>query len=370
MPDRLRRRWPALCLAVSCALLPGCYYLQAASGQLGLLRDRQDLEALLADPATDEALRERLILVRDARDFAHRQLLLPDNGSYTTYVELDREFVVWNVFAAPEFSLAPKRWCFPVAGCVVYRGHFKERRARAEAARLAGDGYDVHVGGVPAYSTLGRFRDPVLSSMFRSHPDDVVATIFHELAHQVAYAPDDTTFNESFATAVADIGMRQWFRRLGEGEALSSYRRRRDVRHAFLTASMAARAELDALYTGTDTDDTASLRAAKSRVFAELGGRYRDIAAEFGLAAVPSAPANNAALVPFGSYHDLVAAFEELLLRCGGELEPFYAAVAALADFDDNDARREALAGRGPEDELPGACRAQAQAATGQRLTG
>ncbi|MEO0996054.1 MAG: aminopeptidase [Pseudomonadota bacterium] len=358
MPDLPRSSWRALCLAVVCSLLPGCYYLQAASGQIGLLLDRQDLEALVADPATDETLRERLIRVRDARDFAHRQLLLPDNGSYTTYVELDREFVVWNVFAAPEFSLAPKQWCFPVAGCVAYRGHFDEGRARAEAARLADDGYDVHVGGVPAYSTLGRFRDPVLSSMFRSHPDDVVATIFHELAHQVAYAPDDTTFNESFATAVADIGMRRWFRHLGDAAALTSYRHRRDVRRAFLDAAMAARAELDALY--TQTDDATSLRAAKTRVFAGLAGRYRDIAADLGLAEVPAAPASNAALIPFGSYHDLVAAFEELLLRCGGELRPFYLAVTALAELDDNDARRAALAGERSESTLPAACRAQA----------
>src|SRR5438876_7211762 len=203
----------ALLLGAACVLLSGCatpYLLQAASGEWQLLHRRVPIDSLLADPRTPPALRGHLEEVRAAREFASRELHLPDNASYRSYADIGRPYVVWNVVAAPEFSAEPKRWCFPVAGCVAYRGYFHERRAREFAAALAVRGFDVAVDGVPAYSTLGRFADPVLSSMLRYGDDELAATIFHELAHQLLYVRDDSQFNEAFASTVEDEGLERW----------------------------------------------------------------------------------------------------------------------------------------------------------------
>ena len=183
----------------------GCYYMQAISGHSDLMSRRQPVDEVIADEAVPEEIRVKLALVQEARDFAVTELLLPDNDSYRSYADLERDYVVWNVFAAPEFSLEPVTWCFPVAGCVAYRGYFDEEDARAKAEQMREDGFDVATGGIPAYSTLGRFDDPVLNTMMRWRDTDLVATIFHELAHQVLYVKDDTAFNESFATAVEEF---------------------------------------------------------------------------------------------------------------------------------------------------------------------
>src|SRR6185437_14397083 len=182
-----------------------------------------------ADPSTPEAVKARLTEVSAARDFASRELALPDNSSYRTYADVKRPYVVWNVVAAPEFSVRPRRWCFPVSGCVSYRGYFHERRARAFAANLASRGDDVQVDGVTAYSTLGHFADPVLSTMLRYGDPDLAGTIFHELAHQLIYIPGDSEFNESFAMTVEDEGLARWLRARGRSGELAGFRRERQV---------------------------------------------------------------------------------------------------------------------------------------------
>jgi len=188
-----------------CSGLPGCgiaYLAQATQGQWRVMRARRPIDRMLSDPATTPQLKSRLELVLDAREFASRELALPDNRSYRSYADLRRPYVVWNVVAAPEFSIVPLHWCFPFTGCLSYRGYFRESNARAYAAHLAARGNDTIVAGVAAYSTLGHFDDPVLNTMMRYGDLDLVATIFHELAHQLIYVKGDSAFNESFASMV------------------------------------------------------------------------------------------------------------------------------------------------------------------------
>ena len=206
------RSVPKRVVALLAFLLPlhGCYYVQAAQGHLKLMSAREPIETVVADAETPDAVRKRLNVVTEARRFAIEELGLPDNGSYTSYVDLGRDYVVVNVFAAPEFSLAPKRWCHPFVGCMAYRGYYAADDATEYAARLAREGWDTTTSKVRAYSTLGRFRDPVLSTMIAGSEDATVSLVFHELAHQVIYVRGDTAFNESFATFVASEGLRRW----------------------------------------------------------------------------------------------------------------------------------------------------------------
>ncbi len=228
--------------------IEGCYYMQAIRGQFEVMNSRQPIAEVIADEESPDDLRTRLKLVQQVRDFAVGELLLPDNNSYRSYADIGREYVVWNVFAAPEFSLEPKTWCFPVAGCVAYRGYFAEDAAHKKARGLRDDGYDVAVGGVAAYSTLGKFSDPVLNTMMNWSDVQLVATIFHELAHQKLYVKGDTAFNESFATAVADIGIDRWLDGRNETASADIYRDNRELRQAMMTLADKTKTELRELY--------------------------------------------------------------------------------------------------------------------------
>jgi predicted aminopeptidase len=308
--------------------LSGCetlaWYAQAIGGQLELMQRTRPLERWIADPATPQALRERLELARSIRDFAARELALPDNASYRGYAALERPYAVWNVVAAPEFSLQPLRSCFPVAGCVAYRGFFAIDDAERHAARLREEGYDVYVYGVAAYSTLGRFDDPLLSTFIGYAEADLARLVFHELAHQVAYAKDDSTFNESFAVAVEREGVRRWLAATGRGGQLQSFlesRRRGEALRALLEE---ARTRLKALY-GTPLA-AARMREQKQR---EMDSLARRLGAEPRFKDV--AP-NNAFLAAHATYTELVPAFEKLLAEEGGDLPRFYARVKALAE--------------------------------------
>jgi predicted aminopeptidase len=306
------------------ALLAGCdtlsYYGQAISGHLQIMNAARPVDEWLADPATPAALRGRLDLAKRIRRFASTRLALPDNRSYTRYAELHRPFAVWNVFAAPEFSVSPKQECFPVTGCVAYRGFFSEKDARAHAAHLKAEGYDVYVGGVPAYSTLGWFDDPLLST-FIGYPEPQLARlVFHELAHQVVYAPHDTAFNESFAVTVEQEGVRRWLEaegRVGELEAFKAAQARREQ---FAGRVKEARERLAALY--AEDLPAALMRERKAEEFARLRAFYPTV--------VPAEP-NNAFLVSIALYTELVPDFEALLRESGGSLEAFYAKVKELA---------------------------------------
>jgi predicted aminopeptidase len=315
-------------------LLGGCYLLESARGQLDLNARRVPIDRLVAAPDTAPALRDRLVLAARIRDFASRELALPDNDSYRSYADVGRPFVVWNVFAAPEFAVDPRRWCFPVAGCVAYRGYFSERRAQDYALGLEARGYDVAVTGVPAYSTLGHFADPVLNTMLRWDETELAALVFHELAHQLLYVKGDTPFDEAFATVVEREGVRRWLDAAGRPDALAAYRARearsRDV--AGLVA--ASRARLKALY-GRELP-AAAMRAAKREEFARLRSEYAARRAVLGSGYdwLFDAGLNNARLLAVATYQDCVPALESRLAGAGRDLPHFYAEARALAKLE------------------------------------
>ncbi len=302
----------SLCALLLAAGLGGCssYIRQAAAGQLELMRGREPVAQIENDPATPAQLRARLATAREALEFAHRELALPDNGSYRDVVTLDRQYVVWNVFATPEFSLRMRSWCFPVAGCVAYRGWFKEQDARAFAAELAATGDDVSVAGAAAYSTLGIFRDPLLSTVLSLSDRAVAGLIFHELAHQRVYARGDTSFNEGLATLVEQEGMLAWLETRGDVDGLCRYaqslQREREVQA--LIAS--TRKTLTRIY--RSEADEAGRRASKAAAFAALRADYRSLRA--GWSGPPyfdawfNSTLNNAVLGAAGAYNRRVDA--------------------------------------------------------------
>ena len=330
-------------LASACADLR--YLAHVTHGQLALARAREPLDRVVAAPATDPQLAARLRLAVDARTFASKQLGLPDNRSYTTYVDLHQPFVVWNVFAAPRYSVDPVLHCFPIAGCVPYRGYFDETLAQAEAARQRADGNDVYIGGVSAYSTLGWFADPILSSMLRWDDHELAGTIFHELAHQLIYVKDDSAFNESFASFVQREGLRQW--RASRGlPPLDPARERRNDDFTHLVLDL--RERLRALY--SRPLHAAAMEAAKQREFEDFRMRYRQWrdaqpgerdAADRGRDAFVDSKLNNAAVLPFGLYDHWVPAFAAMFRGAANDWPKFYVQVRALAR--EPKAQREAV---------------------------
>ena len=341
----LHRRARALLLAVAATatllLASGCstlgYYAQAVGGHLRLMHEARPVADWLADPATPPSLRQRLQLSQQMRDWAVTALGLPDNDSYRRYADLHRSAVVWNVVAAPALSLTLHTWCFPVMGCVGYRGYFDRAAAQAQAAALRAQGLDVEVYGVPAYSTLGWSNwlggDPLLSTFIDWPEGELARLIFHELAHQVAYARDDTTFNESFADAVAQIGGRRWMAAHASAQAQAADRAAQQRQREFQALTLAARAQLEALYAGP-LDDAAK-RERKAAVFAQLRADYAALKAQRwgGYSGYDRwfAGANNASLGVLAAYNALVPAFEHRFEADGADFPRFYADVRALA---------------------------------------
>lgn len=307
--------------------LAGCetlaYYKQAIGGQLEILNAARPLDEWLSDPATSPALRERLDVAKRIREFASRELALPDNRSYTRYAKLDRPFAVWNVFAAPEFSVEPRQECFPVTGCVAYRGFFSEKDARAHAERLRAEGYDAYVGGVPAYSTLGWFNDPLLSTFIRYPDAQLARLVFHELAHQVAYTAHDTAFNESFAVTVEQEGVKRWLQAEGRSAELESFNALQARRQQFAGRVKETRSRLAALYARGLPPEV--MKQKKAEEYARLRASYPSV--------IPQEP-NNAFLVSVSLYTELVPQFERLL-RESGSLKAFYARVRELAKTEE-----------------------------------
>ena len=337
-------------LALSLSLLlSSCYYLQAAGGQLEVLRKRESIDRLLDDPDTPAALAARLSLVRAAREFSITELGLPDNGSYRSFAALDRDYVVWNVVAAPEFSVEARTWCFPIAGCVAYRGYFSQRRARAKAAQLKAEGQDVFVGGVTAYSTLGIFDDPVLSTMLGRDDTALVALLFHELAHQRLYLPGDTAFSESFASAVEELGVERWLSARARGDQWRRYRARKALAGELTALALAARDDLAALYAGPLTP--AEKRRAKAARLEALAAALTSRALAHGVDAREARfaqPLNNARLALWSAYERHVPALRRLFRDCGEDFQCFYASAAQLAQLDaaERERRLAALASR------------------------
>jgi predicted aminopeptidase len=324
--------------AVTLAALSGCtstmYLLQAANGEWHVIHGRKPIVQVIDDPRTPEPLIRELADVREARDFASHQLDLPDNDSYRTYVELDRPYVVWNVVAAPVLSVQPKEWCFPIAGCVAYRGYFKEKRARDFAAALRQRGYDVVIEGVPAYSTLGKLPDPVMSTMMRYGSDELASMIFHELAHQLLYVQNDSRFDEGFAVTVEDEGLRRWLEYKGRAARITELHKEQAEDQQFSALLRHTRDRLAQLY-ASSAPRAIKLRR-KQQLFAELAVAIHALERRLAVR-LPEYDAwiteglNNAELASVGTYNDCLPGFERLLRRENDDLPRFYDAARKLA---------------------------------------
>lgn len=344
------RRWLVSLLPIGVLLISsGCthvaYYAQATQGQLRLVASAKPIGQWLADPTVSEQLKQRLTRTQQIRQFAVHTLNLPNNGSYTRYAELDRPYVVWNVVATPELSMKPLQWCFPVAGCVDYRGYYRLEDAQRFARELRSHGYEVRVSGVPAYSTLGWFNDPVLSTFISYSEAEVARMLFHELAHQVAYAPGDTSFNESFATTVENIGVEQWLNTHGTPDSRERYREFRQRKSDFIHLLREHRQHLETIFSSNMSDD--EKRSEKALVIASLNQSYRQMKDDkwggfSGYDAWFNEPITNAHFVLVASYEELVPAFVALYNK-SGSLKRFYADVQALAK-QDKARRQERLA--------------------------
>jgi predicted aminopeptidase len=323
----------ALWLLSACSAMQTVdYYWQTAAGQFDLLSRARSIHDVI-DETDDTGLKIRLQRVKAMREFASRRLGLPANGSYTRYADLGRPFVTWNVFATPELSLDPKTWCFPIAGCVNYRGYFREAEAKDEAARLKQDGDDVYIGGVPAYSTLGYFDDPILSSFIRWPESDVARLIFHELAHQLIYLPGDSVFNESYASMVEEVGLERWLAHEHNTELVGQFERTQHERAVFKELVRTTRARLADIY--ASRAPAVQKRRQKADAFAAMKVAYDKAKAEdpglIGYERWFSQSPNNASLSAIALYTDRVPAFRAILREEGDDLNRFYDRVRALA---------------------------------------
>ena len=333
----LDRAFRILAMAALASLLAGCetlaYYTQAVGGQLSLASRARPLEEVLEDPATAEDLRTRLRLAHEIREFASRELALPDGGSYRRYADLGRPYVVWNLFVTPEFSTRPVESCFPVAGCVSYRGYFAEADAKAYAEKKRAQGYDVQVSGIPAYSTLGWFDDPLLSTFIRYPEAELARLVFHELAHHVVYVKGDTAFNESFAVAVERAGVRRWLAERNRAGDLAAFLAARERQREFIELIEAAKARMDRVYAQKAAPE--QMRAAKREGFEQLQRDYAALKSRWGGFAgydrILGASPGNALLASISAYSKFVPGFERMLAAERGSLPLFYAAVRQAA---------------------------------------
>jgi predicted aminopeptidase len=340
---KTRRRLLLACAAAAC--LASCtsinYYAQAAQGQLSLMADARPIDDWLADSSTDAKLRQRLTSARQIRQFAVEQLGLPDNASYRNYAALKRPYVLWNVVAAPELSLTPREWCFPVAGCVNYRGYYSKERAQAYARQLRAAGDDVQIGGVTAYSTLGWFNDPLISTFIHFPDAELARLIFHELSHQVVYVAGDSQFNESFASAVEEAGVERWLALHGDDKMRANYAAFAARKGDFIALLLKIRRALEQSYASDDPPGVK--RATKARLFRELSAEYQQLKSGWGGYAgydrFFAEPLSNAHLASVATYNDFVPAFRALLAR-EKTFAGLYAAARELASLDKEERHR------------------------------
>ncbi len=346
---------------LSCIFLVGCselaYYSQASYGQLSLLAAREDIETLLNDRNTPEPLVRKLRVVQEARRFAQQHLGLEPEANYSAYVDTGRPYVLWNITAAPRYSLSAKHWCYPVVGCQSYRGYFAQADAEAAATELSDAGWDVHVSGVAAYSTLGWFDDPVLNTFVYRSDTDLAALIFHELAHKVLYIPGDTVFNESFATAVENAGIQQWLSAQDQDTQFREYQTRFHYRQVFTELVLDTIDQLRALYAefpsppSHDTD----LDARKQHLLNTLRETYFATTKHWNFRGYDhwfNTPLNNAKLITVANYHTYVPHFQALLIQHGHDYGKFYQAIKALSELPPN-VRIVQLKNALPPDRLP-----------------
>jgi predicted aminopeptidase len=323
----------AVVIALIGCVSGGCYLLQSAQGHLSLMAKREPINEVIGNADTSPSLREQLVSVTSIRDFASRELKLPDNGSYRTYADVGRPYVVWNVVAAPEFSVDPKQSCYPVVGCVAYRGYFVEKRARRYAAQLQTRGFDVVVGGVAAYSTLGHFDDPILNTMTGWNDVELASIVFHELTHQLLYVANDASFNEALATTVEEEGVRRWLKQQGRDQDLAQHLLEQQRYVQVIELLNATREELREVYSsGLPAEQ---MRAQKAQTLAKMKVAYAQLKAQWGgrapFDAWFGAEINNAHLASIATYYTCVPGFQRELAMVGGDLPAFYTRVRELA---------------------------------------
>lgn len=359
MPMRRRSRLRligAAALVAAISATAGCasigYYSQAVHGHLQIMAAREPIDELLAGPATPSQLKAKLEVAADLRAFAVDALALPDDGSYSAYVDTGRPYVTWTVIATPPLSLQPRQWCFPVVGCVSYRGYFDQEDARAYAAELAQEGLDVYVAGARAYSTLGWFDDPLLNTMLARKEYDLAGVLFHELAHREVYVAGDSTFNESYAVAVERAGVRVWFANANRADMTASYEAALERRSQFLGIVLDARSQLERIY--ASERPPAWKLARKQVTFESLRDAHADLREVWGGHSPYEAwferDLNNAKLALIATYHRWVPAFETLLDELGGDMPAFHAEVERIASMTPElrEQRLEALAAGKP----------------------
>ena len=341
-------KWRFALIAGAIAMIGGCsqlgYYMQAVQGQYSLLSVARPIDEWLSDPGVGDSLKGRLKKVKEIRKFAARDLDLPDNDSFKNYADLKRQYVLWNVVATPELSLKPVDWCFPIAGCVNYRGYYSKEEAQAFAKELRSKGYDVQVGGVPAYSTLGWFSDPVLSTFIEYPEGELARLVFHELAHQVVYVKDDSQFNESFAVAVEEAGVERWMEKYGDEKMRLSYFQYEGRKQDFLALLMKYRGLLEENYK-SDVNN-AEKRKRKAEIFQEMKDEYQTLKITWGGYSGYdrwfAEPLSNAHLASIATYHDFVPGFRAMLAK-EKSFGKFYEAVRSMANLDKS-ARHRRLA--------------------------
>lgn len=299
---------------------------------MSLLSKRQLIRDVINDPASQDSTKRQLQQVNDVREFATRYLYLPDNNSYRTYADIGRDYVVWNVFATPEFSLQPEEWCFLFVGCLSYRGYFSENDARHFARQLAQRGMDTFVGGVTAYSTLGWFDDPVLNTMLKWDSTRLARVIFHELAHQVIYINGDTGFNEAFADTVAQVSVRRWLNESGQASLASAFEQALQRESQFVDLVLRYRGKLEDLY--STEPDSSSKRHKKNSLFIQMKAEFLELSEtwddDYGYDKWFETDLNNARLSAVVTYRQYVPGFLALLAAAGNDMKKFYEIVASL----------------------------------------
>jgi predicted aminopeptidase len=318
-------------LCVSCSSVD--YYRDAINGHFEILNKAEPIDEIIARETTAPELKTTLLNIKKAREFATLELFLPDNGSYRKYADIGREFVAWNVVATDEFSVDPEEWCFPVAGCVCYKGFFNPKDANLFATELSDQGLDTYVSGALAYSTLGWFNDPIISTMLTRSESHYISVLFHELAHQKLYIENDTAFNEAFATSVAEEGIRRWFDRGSKSDAYQEFLISRQRSREFHELILNARQKLNNLYGQKISQNL--MRREKQEIFHQLQIDYQELKEYWGgddrYDAWMSKKLNNAHLALVATYNDLVPIFRLMLFQSNGDLNSFYDRVASIS---------------------------------------
>ena len=319
-----------ICLLSGCATLN--YYAQSMQGQFELMHKQQKISALLDDNTVPDSLRNKLHTVLELRDFSINRLGLPENDSYFSYADIGRDYVIWNIFANPEFSLEPLNWCYLIIGCLSYRGYFSKTEAEKHETQLKQQGYDTYLGGVAAYSTLGWFDDPVLNSMLRWNESYLASVMFHELAHQQLYVKNDTELNESYADAVAHIGVTKWLQQKADKKYLLEYLQAQEQENVFVELINRYKLRLNKLYQSIDEDQIKQQR--KKAILEEMKNEFFELSKDWIKNPYKnwfSSDINNAKLAAVITYRKYLSAFLEIYEKLNNDLPRFYSFSRSLS---------------------------------------